>query len=156
MNISDFEYLRLVESLTLTKTYENPLTPEFQGFGGPVLSWAFYGGPYDVHPKHNPKNLKDIIYKNKDNKRHRITGPAYINELYDIEIWYKDGEMHREGGPAYRHKNNFVWFFEGKLHRLDGPAVNELAGPKQYWINGIKFSKKQYYWEIKRRTRRGV
>lgn len=156
MDYSDEEATALIEALTLERVLKEAQTPPFQGFGGNPKWWNYWGGPYGVHPNWNKLDKKDIEYLNAEGKRHRLSGPAYISTLYDIEAWYKDGEFHRTNGPAYRHRRNFVWFKEGKLHRLNGPAVDELAGPKQYWIDGIRFSEKQYKWEINRRKRKGL
>jgi hypothetical protein len=156
MDYSDEDATALIEALTLERVLVEAHTPLFQGFGGDPRHWNYWGGPYGVHPNWNKNGIRDIEYKNSEGVRHRLSGPAYISRLYDIEAWYKEGVMHRVGGPAYRHKRNFVWFKEGKLHRLDGPAVNELAGPKQYWIDGVRFSEKQYKWEISRRKKKGL
>ena len=101
-------------------------------------------------------DLVDIEYRDTDGIVHRIYGPARISKKYNVQEWYKNGLRHRENGPAVIHKNNMVWFYEGELHRLDGPAVIEQGGPKQYWIYGVKYSKKQYEWEIRRRKRKGL
>lgn len=142
------------EVLTLNRELREPLTALFQNFGKCVRWWEYYP-QFPVRAHHNPKNLKDIVYLNLDGKKHRIYGPAYISKLLDIEAWYKDGKLHRvDGGPAYRHRDNMVWFKDGELHNLNGPAVITPAGPLQFWIDGVRFSKKQYYWEISRRTRK--
>lgn len=148
---NDEELGKLFEELSIDRTSMPALSPTFQGYGKNPMIWAWYGRPWIVRG-----NSKDIVYLDKNGKRHRIYGPAYISQKYDIEEWWKEGLRHREGGPAYRHKNNMVWFYEGKLHRLDGPAVIEYGGPKQYWIDGIMYSAKQYKWEIARRKRKGL
>lgn len=156
MDYTDDDGTALVEALTLRRETGWPVTPLYQGYGRNPEYWNWWGGPYRVPPGHNPKNKKDIEYLNSDGVRHRLGGPAYISTLYDIEIWYKDGKMHRVGGPAYRHRRNLVWYHEGVLSRADGPAVVELGGPKQYWLDGIRYPEKQYRLEIKRRKRRGL
>jgi hypothetical protein len=99
---------------------------------------------------------KDIVYKNSDGKKHRIYGPAYISNYYRVEEWYKEGELHRVGGPARTHKDSKWYYKEGLLHRLDGPAVDQLGHPKEYWINGQRWSPKNYKKEIERRRRKGL
>lgn len=99
---------------------------------------------------------QDVVYKNVDNVKHRLYGPAYISEYYKVEEWYKDGKLHRVGAPARTHKDS-KWYFEnGLLHRLDGPAVDQRGHPKEYWINGQKWSPKNYKKEIERRKRKGL
>lgn len=149
----EHELGRLFEALSIERLIAPAMTPPFQGYGPYPENWSWWGGPYPVR---NPGNKHDIIYLNTEGKRHRIYGPAYVSEKYDIEEWWKDGMRHREGGPAYTHKNNKVWFFEDKLHRLDGPAVIEGGGPKQYWIMGQRMSEKEYKKEIARRKRKGL
>lgn len=152
---SDSDIDALYEALVLEKSYEEPRYPLINGVGGDPKWWSFWGN-YLIPPHRNPQNKKDIVYRDTNGVKHRLGGPAYISEMYDIEAWYKEGVLHRIGGPAYRHKSTLLWFVEGKLHRLDGPAVVDLGCPKQYWIDGIKYSAKQYKWEIKRRMRKGL
>lgn len=146
----------LYEELTIDRETAWPESLLFTGFGGNPDFWNWYNGQYPVPPSWNPKNLRDIIYYNKKKEIHRIYGPAYVSKLYDVEAWFKDGKLHRDGAPAYRHRGNFVWFKDGKLHNLEGPAVVERGGPLQYWIDGVKYTRKQYKWEITRRKRRGM
>jgi hypothetical protein len=145
----------LFEALTLDIEYEEPTTPMFTCFGGLPKYWGWWGCPWISESKLR-KYKKDVVYKNKDGKRHRLYGPAYISQMYEIEIWYKDGKLHREDGPAFSQRNNFAWFFEGELHNLSGPAVIEGAGPKQYWIHGQKMCAKEYKKQIASRIRRGI
>ena len=151
--MDDNEDGRLFEALTLERLLVPPKTPPFQCYSKyNQRYWNYWGAPWPVH---NPGNHYDIEYRNTEGKLHRIYGPAYIGSVYSVEVWYKDGVMHREGGPAYIHNYNMVWFKEGKLHRLDGPAVIEGAGPKQFWIDGVRYSPKEYKKEIARRKRKG-
>jgi hypothetical protein len=156
MDIQEDDYGRLFEELSLEKVNVEPMTPPFNGYGRNPDYWNWYGSPWSTHSYKNGSKAKDIVYLNKDNKRHREFGPAYVSRRYEIQEWWKDGKRHRVAGPAYIHKNNQVWFFEGKLHRLDGPAVDELGGPKQYWIHGQRMSVKEYKKEINRRKRKGL
>jgi len=153
--MEDFdEQEALFEALTLERNFVEAISPPFTGYGSDTRCWNWYGGPWPVPPRYNKKNLRDIEYRNREGKLHRLSGPAYISKLYNFEAWYKDGQRHRIGGPAYTHNSNFVWFKEGKLHNLDGPAVIDGAGPYQYWIDGVKYSPKQYKWEIQRRKKK--
>jgi len=153
MDKDEEELGRLFEALSIDRQIVPAMTPPFQGYGPYPEYWGYWGGPYTVR---NPGSKPDIVYLNAEGKRHRIYGPAYISQKYDIEEWWKDGKRHRDDGPAYRHKDNKVWFFEGVLHRLDGPAVHEGGGPKQYWIMGERMSEKEYKRRIASRKRKGL
>ena len=141
----------LFEALTIDRQFQDPVRPHYYTRGKLWQDW--WGGAFGP---------KDVVYfkAGEENPRkkvmHRIYGPAYVSQKYDIEAWYKDGKFHRIGGPAYRHKNNYVWFKDGELHRLDGPAVNVAGHPKEYWIGGQQLSPKEYRKEIERRNRKGV
>lgn len=156
MNDSDLELDSLYETLMLDKRSEEARFPLFQGYGGPPRYWNYWGSYNHVPSQWNPRGLTDEVWVNTEGKKYRTTGPAYISRLYDIVAWYKDDQLHNDNGWAYRHKNNYVWFKEGKLHNLNGPAVIEMGGPKQYWIDGVKYTPKQYKWEIRRRKRKGL
>lgn len=153
---TDEEQIKLLEAITLVRDRVPATSPPFNGFGPRPQYWNWYGGPYPINARQNPKGLMDIEYHNTDGKRHRLSGPAYVSELYNVSEWYKEGKRHRVGGPAYVHNNTMIWYYEGELHRLDGPAVIEYAGPKQYWIHGQRYSPKEYKKEIARRKRKGL
>lgn len=145
----------LFEELTLDKVWEYPKMPHFTSYTHHGMKWwSYWGGYYKVPAHWNPKDKRMIVYYDSEGRIHRTSGPAYINPLYDEEAWYFEGKLHREGNWAYRHKGNFVWFKHGVLHNLEGPAVVEMAGPEQYWIDGVKYSRKQYKWEIERRGKK--
>lgn len=154
--MDDFDQLdALMEALTTDRVLTPPTTPLYSHFGGNPRFWSWWGNSWPVHPtRPGAATLKDICYYNKDGKLHKTCGPAYISTMFDIEAWYQDGVLHRHDGPAYRHKLSQAWFCNGILHRMDGPAVIDMAGPQQYWIHGVKFSKKQYKWELMRRARK--
>jgi hypothetical protein len=156
MDTQEQEYGRFWEAFTIEATKVEARYPVFQSYGGSPQWWDYWGNHYAVHPRWNPRGLSDIEYRNMDGKLHRIYGPAYISQLYNVLAWYKDGLRHREGGPAYIHNANMAWFYEDKLHNLEGPAVVEGGGPKQYWIMGARMSKKEYEKEIRRRKRKGL
>lgn len=140
---------RLYETLTTDKTFVEVNVPGYYWRGVIISNWWGYWG------KNVPK-YKDVLYLNKDEVKHRIYGPAYISQHYNLEEWYKDGKLHRIDGPARTHKGNQWWFCEGLLHRLNGPAVDAKGHPKEYWINGQKLSPKYYKKEIERRKRKGL
>lgn len=58
-------------------------------------------------------------------KRHRVDGPAYLSEVFDLtnNQWVTETE---------------IWCFKGYLHRADGPAliIDDL---EEYWYMGAQF-----------------
>lgn len=144
MDKEEYEQAAFIEALIIQPERESGRRPLYYCRGELHNDWWGHGKEWDIK------------YYNKDNKLHRIYGPAYISKKYDIEGWYKDGVLHRENGPAYRHKGNSFWYKEGKLHRLDGPAVVAGGHPKEYWINGQKLRPKYYKIEIARMKRKGL
>lgn len=136
----------LFEALSVDKEFVEPMMPpEF--WRGKLYS-RYWGIPRN--------GRKDEVYLNKDRKKHRIYGPAYVSYAYHYEEWCINGEYHRVDGPAVKHKDTEYWYQNGKLHRLDGPAIITPGGPKQYWIGGQKLSPKEYKKEIARRKRKGL
>lgn len=138
---------RLIEELTLNKITQPGQSPQWGGYGGSLAThttwtWQVTG--------------IDYIYLNDKGVLHRIYGPAYVSKKYKIIKWYKEGKLHRTGGPALQHQSTLHWYKEGELHNLEGPAVVDPAGPYQYWIDGVRYTEKQYYWEIKRRKKKGL
>lgn len=74
---------------------------------------------------------------------HKEDGPA-IN-YNDHQVWYVDGLKHRVNGPAFINDvNDAEWFFEGKKHRIGGPACFcERWNIIEWWINDKEI--KVYY-----------
>lgn len=137
----------LYEALTIEKSVVGAVSPPYGGYHSDWTRWKNWDWPVAGF---------DEVYKNAQGKLHRIYGPAYISKRYQIEKWYKDGILHRANGPAVIHKNSRIWYYEGKLHRLDGPAIVNLGEAKQYWIDGVRYSPKEYKKEIARRWRKGL
>lgn len=157
MNESDKKLDELYEALSIEKILIEPQSPPIGGYNASYFRWfnpEYRRGFHTGWAKY--KGPSDIAYMNNDGKPHRLFGPSYISTQHDVEIWYKDGVIHREDGPAIRHKCNQVWIKDGLLHRLDGPAIIDLAGPKEFWIEGRKYSPKEYKKEIRRRHRKGL
>jgi hypothetical protein len=139
----------LFETLTLNRDC---------GIGEGAL-YGGYGGRHAIHPgwSHGwgPQARKEV-WTNHKGQKHRLYGPAVTVKSHQLVEWYKEDILHRIGGPARVHGSSMYWFKEGKLHNLEGPAVIDAAGPKQYWIDGVKYSPKSYKWEIARRKRKGL
>lgn len=113
-----------------------------------------------------------ISYYLKDDLNYK----KFINNLRYIKIKYYDGDTyyidkydkyHRTGGPAIiEYKMNYnktppersvvlVYYQHGHKHRLDGPALIE-QGNNQYYIDGVKLSKKAYWEIINNRIEKGL
>ena len=150
MENTEDDYTALLEALTLERVLVPAETPPWWGgFVGDPKWWS--GSTFKSRTAGY-----DIVYLNTDGKKHRLSGPAYISTIYDIEIWFKNDEFHRDNGPAIRHKSTFWWFKEGKPHNLHGPAHICAGGPSEYWIDGVKMSKKEYRRQIQSKHRRGL
>ena len=100
---------------------------------------------------------------NKEGRRHREDGPAFINYSGD-QFYYKNGDKHRLDGPAVMYADGSEFYYQndelhrtdgpaliifngtqkyyqnGKLHRDNGPAVILSDGTKEYWVDGHLFS----------------
>lgn len=146
------------ETFVLNRTVGLPTAPD--------CDWGFDGNYITKHSGRirqfiysyvgaSRRKKMEIMYKNSDGIIHREFGPAIINEAYDCEFWLFDGVLHRDNGPAYRHAQTYKWYRHGILHRTDGPAVTSKGEPPEYWIDGQKYSPKEYKKEIKRRQRKG-
>lgn len=144
---NDQDLDKLIDELTIELVHIQAKTPPKGGWNHDHKFWSKVRWTVDG---------VDIAYYNRDGYLHRLFGPAYISKKYNVKIWYKDGDYHRIGGPAIQHKENFLWYKDGKLHNLDGPAIIDPAGPSQYWIDGQRYSLKEYKKEIIRRKRKGI
>jgi hypothetical protein len=82
---------------------------------------------------------------------HREDGPAVIYEDESKKYWYKNGKMHKEDGPAviYKDESKKFWYKKGKMHREDGPAVEWANGDKEWYLEGIQYTKKEFNNKIK-------
>src|SRR5271165_5067295 len=135
----------LLEKLTLERVLVPACRPPY--WGGFITNDPDYW-ERDLYHSRIRGDHCDIIYLNTDGKKHRIYGPAYISILYNFEIWYKDGLVHRHGGPALTHKTDFIWMKEGKFHNLSGPAILSGGSCPRFYIDGRKYSPKEYKREI--------
>lgn len=159
----------LVESFMLEKGRIVPMTPPWGGFAPGNHHWRGYiddsgrtkwnwisGWGLHWTQKHFNSGSTDTTYRNTKGELHRTAGPAYISGMFDFELWLYEGLYHREDGPAIRHKNFKAWLRHGYLHRIGGPAIEDPAGPKQYWIDGHRYSPKEYKKECERRARKNI
>lgn len=61
-------------------------------------------------------------------------------------FYYKNNKLHRENGPAVFHvkTGDYFYFYDNVLHRIDGPAVIYGHGKKEWYLNGKKYSTKDF------------
>lgn len=82
---------------------------------------------------------------------HRLDGPAVI-KADGTQIWYVDNKLHREDGPAAIYANgDCYWYQNDAFHRLDGPAIVYTNGDWLYYLNGRRYSKEDFDFEIAKR-----
>ena len=43
------------------------------------------------------------------------------------------------------------WLFNNKLHRINNPAIEWNDGTKEWYLDGKRYTKKQYYLELLKR-----
>lgn len=84
---------------------------------------------------------------------HNLNGPAkiYISSNYsELECeYFCNGKLHRLDGPARIFRNKRLEYYQhNKLHRDDGPAI-EFNNLKGFFINGVRYSEKNYWMIIK-------
>ena len=71
-----------------------------------------------------------------------------IIDNYDNSIcYYIEGTLtlHREDGPALIDDTSTEWFFNGNLNREDGPAVIYREGYVEWWLNGKRYTKEEWF-----------
>jgi hypothetical protein len=56
-----------------------------------------------------------------------------------------EDQLHNENGPAVIIDDTNFWYKNGQLHRIDGPAIEWKNGDKEYYLNGLEISEKNYY-----------
>lgn len=66
---------------------------------------------------------------------HRLDGPAEV--LRGFEAWFVNGRRHRVGGPAYVDDNGVAeWWANDRRHRVDGPATSSPYTDNEWWVRG--------------------
>jgi len=77
----------------------------------------------------------------------------YTVKVYDdgTVYWFnEEGQFNLEDGPAVTKADGTrFWYRNSKLHRTDGPAVIHSSGRKEFWLNGIFYSEKDYWEKLK-------
>jgi hypothetical protein len=80
-----------------------------------------------------------------------------INEN-GTKCYYLNDLLHREDGPAVEWTDGYkAWLINGEHHREDGPAIEweNGNGKLEYFLNDEKYSKQDYWKEIKKRKSLG-
>jgi hypothetical protein len=101
------------------------------------VSWYINGERHRLDgPAHINEEGSQFWYKN--GMLHRTDGPAIECGDSDDNEWYLDGELHREDGPAKIDYGVEEWYKKGELHREDGPAkiYTDNEGRCEWYLNG--------------------
>ena len=72
-----------------------------------------------------------------------------VDKFGTRRYYNRAGQRHREEGPAVEWAAGSEWYINGVLHRVDGPAVIRCSGTREWWINGTKYNKHDYYQQLK-------
>jgi len=68
-----------------------------------------------------------------------------IIDEHGTKYWFLNGQLHRVNGPAVEWADGTKWWsLNGQFHRVDGPAIEYADGRVEYWVNGVKISKKRF------------
>ena len=73
----------------------------------------------------------------------------YIHSDGTLDKYWKneEGQVSRDDGPALEYADGTrKWIKNEKLHREDGPAIVWEDGFHEYFLNGICYTKEEY-WE---------
>ena len=73
---------------------------------------------------------------------------SILTDYGDFQIWMKGKLLHRIDGPAYTNiAGRKEWWVNGQLHREDGPAVELNNGHKLwfYYGKGVECSTQQQF-----------
>lgn len=90
-------------------------------------------------------NKSKVIQKfDQEGRLHCEDSPALILPNGSNK-WYVHGTLHREGGPAVRWVVMEGWYRNGVPHREDGPAIIWTDYREEYWIDGIQYTKEEFY-----------
>jgi len=86
-----------------------------------------------------------------DGKRHREDDKPAVEYANGDKYWFLNGDRHREDDkPAIEYANGTkAWFFNGDRHRAGGPAIEFSSGYKDFWIEGVRYSEKEFNEKIK-------
>lgn len=88
-----------------------------------------------MHVYQHLKDDKGCQLYYRDFKRHRIGGPAVIDENGG-EYYYINGKLSRtDGHPALMRIDGLsIWFLDGQIHRSDGPAIIDSGHAKHVMV----------------------
>ena len=102
---------------------------------GPVLVDEVFSGIVNV------SNSEKQYWE--DGKLHNSSGPAIVYASGD-KFYYQRGQLHRDNGPAIDSDGCRYWYINGQRSRRDGPAVILPGGYKEFWIDGVKYTKSAF------------
>jgi len=91
---------------------------------------------------------------------HREDGPAVIGADGHQEWWIDNNQYSKEEFDAIHNKytghikfanGTQKWFKNGQWHREDGPAEIWVTGERFWWLNGLQYSRDDYWRELHKR-----
>jgi len=120
-----------------------------------------YGGEYwlegikftkeEFEKKVNELKMKTVKYGNRvetlndKGELHSFNDKPAVEWNDGDKEWYKEGKLHRTDRPAVMFdKICESWFKKGFRHRLDGPAIKWVHGNEDYYIEDIRYTKKEF------------
>jgi len=85
------------------------------------------------------------VWLNADGHRHRVDGPAFVEDSGTYQSWWIDGERHREDGPAVEYldggRADTYWLDNTKMKKEDwlkDPRVQRVLALKKLENKNIK------------------
>lgn len=81
--------------------------------------------------------------KGTENRKIFVTNINKIPKKYSGIVVYKQKNRWSYKDNDYR-VESINWYKEGLLHRTDGPAIEFTNGTKQWWIEGIEYSREKF------------
>ncbi len=89
----------------------------------------------------------------KNGLSHRDNDLPAIEYDNGIKCWYQNGKLHRENDlPAIEgYDGTKCWYKNDNAHRIGNPAIIYHDNTERFYINGIKYTKENYWKEIGKR-----
>jgi len=88
----------------------------------------------------------------KNNKLHRDNDKPAYEGPYGDKFWYINGKFHRDDNkPAVEYVcGKRCWYVNGVFHRTNGAAIENPDGSKEWILEGVRYSEKEYNEKVKK------